>query len=125
VLNFYREQRLNELKQQAMKNRFGELMEIVKDDWIREVTECSNSCAVVVHLYENSLVECQIVDESLRNLASRFRYVKFLKIKSTQAIENWPERNLPTLFVYEDGALKTQLLTINKLGGKTAAVEGM
>lgn len=112
------------MKQQALKNRFGDLQEIVKDDWIREVTECSNTCTVVVHLYENSSVECQIVDEALTNLASRFRYVKFLKIKSTQAIENWPERNLPTIFVYEKGALKTQILTLSKFGGKTATVQG-
>lgn len=112
------------MKQQALRNRFGELVEIVKDEWIREVTECSNTCAVVVHLYENSLIECQIVDEAMKNLASRFRYIKFLKIKSTQAIENWPEKNLPTLFIYEKGALKFQMMTLNKVGGKTANVNG-
>jgi hypothetical protein len=115
---------LKELKEQAAKNRFGELLEIVKDDWIREVTESSNSCVVVVHLHENSSIECQIVDEALQRLAPKFRYVKFLKIKSTQAIENWPERNLPTIFIYEKGALKTQILTLSRLGGKTATADG-
>lgn len=123
-MDTYRQQRLKELKEQAAKNRFGELLEIVKDDWIREVTESSNSCAVVVHLYENSSVECQIVDEALKQLAPKFRYVKFLKIKSTQAIENWPERNLPTIFIYEKGALKTQILTLSRFGGKTATADG-
>ena len=65
VLDEYRQQRLKELKQQTVRNRFGELLEIVKDDWMREVTEGSNSCPVVVHLYENSLIECQVMDEVL------------------------------------------------------------
>ena len=99
----YRQQRLQELKQQTVRNRFGELVEIVKDDWMREVTEGSNSCAVVVHLYENSLIECQVMDEALTRLAPKFKYIKFLRIKYTQAIENWPEKNLPTLFIYEKG----------------------
>lgn len=123
-MDSYRQQRLKELKEQAAKNRFGELLEIVKDDWIREVTDSSNCCSVVVHLYESSSVECQIVDEALKTLASKFRYIKFLKIKSTQAIENWPERNLPTIFIYEKGALKTQILTLSKFGGKTATTDG-
>jgi hypothetical protein len=101
------------------------LIEIVKDDWIREVTEGSKTCSVIVHLYENSLVECQIMDEALAVIASKFKYLKCLKIKSTQAIENWPERNLPTLFIYEEGALKSQLMTLKQVGGKTMNTDGI
>ncbi len=108
----------------TLKNRFGDYVEIVKDDWVREVTEGSNNSVVVVHLYENSMVECQLVDEALLRLAPQFKYIKFLKIKYTQAIENWPERNLPTLFVYDQGALKTQLITLNSVGGKGMKTEG-
>jgi len=125
LLDEYRQSRLNQLKQSAFKNRFGEVVEIVKDEWLREVTESSNNCAVVVHLYENSSVECQLVDEALIRLANKFKYVKFLKIKSTQAVENWPERNLPTLFIYENGALKSQLMTLKEVGGKTMNVEDL
>lgn len=125
MLEEYRNKRMQELKQKAVLNRHGDVVEIVKDDWVREVTEGSNSSAVVIHLYENSMVECQLVDEALSRLAPRFKYVKFLKIKYNQAIENWPERNLPTLFVYEKGALKTQLITLGSVGGKTMKTEDL
>jgi len=125
MLEEYRNRRLKELQQKAVLNRHGEVLEIVKDDWVREVTEGSNSCAVVIHLYENSMVECQLVDEALSRLAPRFKYIKFLKIKYNQAIENWPERNLPTVFVYEKGALKTQLITLNSVGGKTMKAQDL
>ena len=107
-----------------MRNRYGEVTEIIKDEWIREVTEGSNSCDVVVHLYQDSMVECQLMDEALRLLAGRFKYIKFLRIKYNQAIENWPERNLPTVFVYSKGVLKTQLITLNSVGGKKMNASG-
>jgi hypothetical protein len=116
---------MKQIKESVTKNRFGEVREIVKDDWVREVTDDSKTCSVVIHLYQDSLIECQIVDEAILQLAKRFRYVKFLRIKADQAIENWPERNLPTIFIYEDGNLKSQLITIKSVGGKRMQPEGI
>jgi hypothetical protein len=124
MINAYRQQRLNELKDAAFRNRFGEVVDIVKNDWVREVTEGSNKCTVIVHLYEDCITECNVMDEALKQLAPKFKYLKFLRIKSTSAIENWPERNLPTLFVYEEGSLKTQVLTLNELDGKGTKAAG-
>jgi hypothetical protein len=118
ALEMYRNARLQELKAAAVKNRFGDLVEIVKDEWVREVTESSKACKVVVHLYKDSVIECNLMDECLRTLAPKFRYVKFLRIKFDQAIENWPERNLPTLFIYSEGSLQGQLITASQIGGK-------
>lgn len=112
------------MKKATVKNRFGDVVEIIKDEWIREVTDGSKACPVVIHLYQDSLIECQLVDEALRKVASRFKYVKCLRIKYNQAIENWPEKNLPAVFVYENGAMKTQLITLNKVGGKKMTAAG-
>ena len=125
ALEEYRAKRLEELRQQQVRNRFGEVVEIVKDDWVREVTDSSKTCFVVVHLYLDALVECGLMDEALSVLAPKFKAVKFLRIKSTHAIETWPERNLPTLFIYNQGELKTQLLRIDSLGGKSMTPEDL
>lgn len=113
-----------ELKKAAFTNRFGDVIGIGKDDWIREVTEGSKDCWVVVHLYQDSVVECNIVEEALDELAKKFRNVKFVKIRSTQAIENWPDRNLPTIFAYNEGVLKKQLITLKQVGGKHMKHDG-
>jgi Phosducin len=86
-------------------------------DWISEVTDCSKTCWVVVHLYQDSIPHCNLVEEAFLELAPRFRSVKFIKIRSTQAVENWPDRNLPTIFCYNEGELKQQMLTAKALGG--------
>jgi hypothetical protein len=50
MLQEYREARLREMKDQASRDRFGEVCEITKADWMREVNDASKSCWVVVHL---------------------------------------------------------------------------
>ncbi len=113
------------MKEKVVKERFGDVREIVKDEWMREVTEGSETCVVITHLYQDSLLECQIMDDHLTKLAQKFKYLKCLRIKSEAAIENWPERNLPSLFIYTDGALKTQLITLNPLGGKSCTADDL
>lgn len=124
MLEFYRQKRIEEMKKERVLNRFGDLSEIKKADWLSQVTEASNSCAVAIHLYSDSKVECELMNEALTILARKFPYVKFLKIKSTQAVENWPDRNLPTLFVYKDGELKHQMLTLKEVGGTEMRPDG-
>jgi Phosducin len=91
---------------------------------VRDVTECSRSCWVAAHLYQDSVVECRLVEEAMMRLAPKFKYIKFVKIRSTQAIENWPEKNLPTVFFYHGGELKTQLITLTSVGGKKMTADG-
>lgn len=117
VLEQYRIQRLEELKRQKLRNRFGEVYDLARDEWIREVTDGSKLCWVVVLLYSDAVIECRVMQEYLIILAKKFKDVKFLKIPSIQAVENWPDRNLPTLFVYHDGVLQHQLITFKQLIG--------
>ena len=124
AINAYRDKRLQELREQQARNRWGSVYEIGRDDWISEVTECSKSCWVIVHLYQDSVIECNLVENALLQLAPKFKYIKFIKIRSTQAVENWPDRNLPTLFLYNDGELKLQVITLNNLGGKRMKADG-
>ena len=51
-----------EMKAKAAAARFGELYEISKADWVREVTDASNSATVVAHLYEDGIVECRVME---------------------------------------------------------------
>ncbi len=99
-------------------------MEISKDEWIKEVTEASRSCWVLVHLYQDSVIQCRLLEECLQVISRQFRYLKILKIRATSAVENWPERNLPTLFLYYEGELKEQLITLSAVGGNAVTAAG-
>jgi hypothetical protein len=124
-LDTYRQQRLKEFQEQLARSRFGDVVEISKDEWVREVTEGSaGGTWVAIHLYLDAFVESSLLDEALINIARRFPYIKFLKIRATSAVENWPERNCPTLFLYRDGELREQMITLSKVGGKSMKVAG-
>lgn len=130
AMSKFRAARMKEWKERLATERFGSVEEIGKEDWVREVTEGSKAGGkgsggegglwVVVHLYQDRVEDCRVLEEVLRAVAAKFKAVKFLKIRSTSAIENWPDRNLPTLFVYRDGELRTQMLGLKKVGGKKA-----
>jgi len=113
----FREKRLAELKEQALRNRFGTVQEITKADWIKEVNEASAACWVIIHLYQTHVAECSVVDEAFLALSSKFRDVKFLKIRSNLAVENWPDSNLPAIFLYRNGSLQSQFIGVKSMGG--------
>ena len=98
----------------------GDVIEISKDEWITHVTDASKApnTYVIAHLYQDSVIECRLLEEVLITLAAKFKYIKFVRIRSTQAVENWSDKNLPTLFIYKDGELKIQLLTLKEVHGK-------
>lgn len=43
-------------------------------------------------------------------LAAKYPTVKFLKSISTTCIPNFPDKNLPTIFIYSEGEMKKQLI---------------
>lgn len=55
------------MKAKAAAAKFGELFEISKADWVREVTDASKSVCVVAHLYEDGIVECRVMEVRLRH----------------------------------------------------------
>ncbi len=74
TLDEYREKRLRELKIMQALNRFGSVYEITKDEWIREVTECSHTCHVVVHLYQDYVEDCRLMEETLQ-IGKKIKYI--------------------------------------------------
>ena len=118
MLQRYREERLHQMRAAAARARFGTVLDIVKADWLREVNDASKSCWVVVHVYQDAVELCGVVDRALQSLAAQFRDLKIVRIRSTAAIENWPDAKLPTLFAYREGELKHQFVGIETLGGE-------
>jgi hypothetical protein len=127
-MNKYREKRPKELKsRQATQNRtkFGQVFQIARSDWNREVNNSSmDGLWVLVNLTRSSSCVsqrhdelCDKVQHIMIELADRFERVKFVSIPSNSAIEDWPMQNLPTLFCYRYGKLQHQFIGIDAFGG--------
>ncbi len=50
---------------------------------------------------------------------------KFLKSISTTCIPNYPDKNLPTIFIYHNGDMKKQHIGPIEFDGMNCSVEGM
>eukprot|EP01134_Creolimax_fragrantissima_P001690 CFRG1690T1 len=110
VIQAYRRQRMAEAKEKLSKEVYGTVREISKDDWTEQVNNAGQDIWVVVHLYQSGIESSKLVDGCITSLAVKFKATKFLKILSTRCIENYPDHNLPTIFVYRNGELKGQLV---------------
>ncbi|CAN7996150.1 unnamed protein product, partial [Ixodes hexagonus] len=113
----YRQKRLADIQATLQKSRYGDVREISADDYVEQVNKAGEGVWVVLHLYQPGVPYCALINQHLNQLAPKFRTTKFLKSVSTNCIPNYPDRNLPTIFVYKDGQLHKQFVGPNTFGG--------
>ncbi|KAM9804541.1 phosducin-like protein 3 [Neosynchiropus ocellatus] len=123
AIEMYRQKRLAEWKANQMKNIFGEVTEISGQDYVKEVNKAGEGIWVVLHLYKQGIPICTLINHHLTLLAKKFPQTKFLKSISTTCIPNYPDHNLPTIFVYFEGDMKAQFIGPLVFGGMNLKVE--
>ncbi|XP_046396761.1 viral IAP-associated factor homolog [Ischnura elegans] len=123
VLLEYRNKRIAEIKAAVARNRFGDVREISAADYVEQVNEAGEGIWVVLHLYKQGIPQCALVNQHLTHLATKFPATKFLKSVSTTCIPNYPDRNLPTLFIYFEGKMKSQLVGPTALRGTSLTMD--
>ncbi|KAG9492497.1 hypothetical protein GDO78_000800 [Eleutherodactylus coqui] len=117
AIELYRQQRLAQWQAAQIKNKFGEVLEISGQDYVQEVTKAGKDLWVILHLYKQGIPLCTLINQHLAVLARKFKDVKFLKAISTTCIPNYPDKNLPTIFVYRDGEIRAQFIGPLVFGG--------
>lgn len=79
-------------------------------------------CVPVAVVYRIPL--CALINQHMSGLARKFRDVKFIKAISTTCIPNYPDKNLPTIFVYLEGDIKAQFIGPLVFGGMNLTRDG-
>lgn len=125
ILEKYRLQRIEQLKEQAARNKFGRVYPFSRADFVHEVTEVSKDCWVVVLLYKDAIPDSRVLEGVMDRVAPKHKATKFLKIVSDQCIENYPDRNVPTLFLYHEGVIQKQYIGLSEFGGKRVTPEAV
>lgn len=110
VLLEYRNKRIAEMRALSAKPQFGIVGEISGQDYINEVNKAGEGIWVVLHLYGKGIPLCSLINQYMTNIAPKFPYTKFLKSIGQTCIPNFPEKNLPSIFVYFEGQMKKQLI---------------
>jgi hypothetical protein len=120
-LRRFRQKRISELQQKAQKEKFGQVFIIQRADFVRHVTEASQESWVVVELYQDGNEQSRLMSEMIQLLAQRQKATKFVRIQSTECVENWPDDHVPCLFLYHQGALQKKVIGLAFCGGKEGA----
>ncbi|KAL1564284.1 phosducin-like protein 3 [Salvia divinorum] len=115
-LEEYRKKRLVEMREASEVAKFGSVIPISGSDFVREVSQAPQDVWVVVLLYKDGFPECRVLLQCLEDLAKRYPATKFVKIISTECIPNYPDRNLPTILVYNNSAVKATHVGIHSFG---------
>ncbi len=123
VLAAYRNKRIAEMKMLSDKSQFGNVREITAVDYEKEVNQAGEGIWVVLHLYRTGIPLCTLINQHMQSLASKFPMVKFLKSISTTCIPNYPDKNLPTIFVYYENVLKHQIIGPLEFNGMNFKLE--
>lgn len=97
-------------------SKYGSVMPISGSDFVREVSQAPQDVWVVVILYKEGFLECGLLLQCLEELAVKYPATKFVKIISTDCIPNYPDCNLPTLLVYNNGAVKANYVGLHSFG---------
>lgn len=118
-LEQYKRKRMQELNNLTKKSVHGSVYPISKPDYTREVTEASKNGPVFVNLISSAgtNIESRVLSELWKLAAKEYGDVKFCEIRAAQAIENYPERNCPTMLVYKNGDVIKQVVTLMTVGG--------
>jgi hypothetical protein len=65
------------------------------------------------------IIECQILNKILDELAAKHPKTKFLRSVATKCVENMVDRDVPALFFYKDGELLNALMRARDIFGGT------
>ncbi|KAF7991182.1 hypothetical protein HCN44_002744 [Aphidius gifuensis] len=117
VLLEYRKKRIAEMQALACKSKYGEVRDISAQDYVQEVNNAGEDIWVILHLYKQGIPLCALINQHLAVLAKKFPTTKFLKSVSNTCIPNWPDKNLPTLFIYHNGTMTKQIIGPIELRG--------
>lgn len=125
ALRRYREKRMAEMKAAAAEPQFGEVVNITATEYVREVNEAPKGVWVVLLLYNTALPVCRRLQQIVAILACKHTGTKFVQSIGQNCIPNYPDRNLPTVFLYRDGELMTQFVGPKVFGGESMSVPGV
>lgn len=117
AIKAWEEKRLREMREQAKKRVFRHVYEISKQDYVREVNEAGPGVYVLLHMYQDYIPACRAINAAFEELCERFPTYKFVKIQATRCVENFRDRDCPTLLIYKEGVLVKQFAACSGLFG--------
>lgn len=124
-LQALRDQRINEMKNQAKKkqewlqNGHGEYSELSGEKEFFEVSKKSTN--IIAHFYRDATERCKIVDHHLKILAKQHLEAKFCKVNAENSpflTQRLRIKVIPTIAIVKDSKTKDYIVGFTDLGNR-------
>ncbi|GAB1599745.1 phosducin-like protein 3 [Argonauta hians] len=125
IFQEYRRKRILEMKAANLAAKYGDVLEITKEDYVSQVNKAGEGVWVILHVYKCGIPLCALINQHLTGLARKFPQTKFIKSISSVCIPNYPDKNLPTIFVYYEGEIKKQFVGPFVFGGMKLTMDDL
>ncbi|OMJ94881.1 hypothetical protein SteCoe_1910 [Stentor coeruleus] len=120
----YRKEYTQEIQPTVKKVQFGTLIEITKQNFIQEVKRAPKDVYVILHLFQDYIVHCRLIDECLISLAKKFINHKFVKIQATRFLSNFHDSDCPAIIIYKNSKVVHEMIACTSLLGGNCISEG-
>lgn len=128
-LELYKQKRMAEMRKMADKPKYGHVYPITKSEYNDEVTKAlekgNDGTWVLVHMSLLLALQSRLLAELLSQLAPKYAEIKMCDISALRAVENYPEKNCPTLIIYHKGNIAKQYITLTELGGNATTLKDL
>ncbi|XP_054835086.1 phosducin [Eublepharis macularius] len=117
-LRKYRKRCMQDMHQRlSFGPKYGHLSELQNGEQFLETVEKERkTTTIIVHIYEDGIKGCELLNSSLTCLAAEYCMVRFCKIKAsnTGAGDRFSPNVLPTLLVYRGGELVSNFISVTE-----------
>lgn len=122
----YQKKRIEEMMQQTnLKKKFGELTLLRNgQEFLDAIDKEDKAVTIIIHIYEDRVEACRIMNQCLKQLCRIYEYVKFAAIVASEAgvSREFKVDGVPALLVYKAGNIVGNFVKItNNLGNSFQA----
>jgi len=108
ILAEFRKQRMEEMFMKKIDVKFGQLVDLRSGpDFVKAIDDEQPTVTIIVHIYEECVAPCKIMNNCLSSLAADYPHVKFCKLMGSVAglSHRFKVDGIPALLVYKGGQM--------------------
>lgn len=115
-LKEYLKKRMDEMSRKLNDlPKFGKLFELTNEMFLNEIDKENKNVTIIVHIYDQKISECKLMNECLEKIAQDYQRVKFCKVRSTEInlSEKFRKTGCPALLIYKNAELIGNFVRMN------------
>jgi len=95
--------------------KFGNVIELNSEMFLSEIDNENKLVKIIIHIYDQKMSECRLMNECLNQIAKDYLVVKFCKVKSSEInlSDKFKKSGCPALLIYQGGELIGNFVKMN------------